>query len=72
MTLTINDMEAVMKNKVDPDLCTGCELCCGDHPELYEMKGDVAVAISENVSADMEEAARDAADNCPAGAISVE
>jgi len=72
MTAKPNDMEEVMKTKVDPDLCTACELCSGDHPELYEMKGDVAVAISEEVPADMEAAARDAADNCPAGAISVE
>jgi len=61
-----------MKVKVDPDLCTSCELCVDDHPELFEMKDDVAVAITEEVSADMEAAARDAADNCPAGAIIVE
>ncbi len=61
-----------MKVKVDPDLCTSCELCVGDHPEVFEMKDDVAVAITEEVSADMEAAARDAADNCPAGAITVE
>ncbi len=61
-----------MKTKVDPDLCTSCELCVGDHPELYEMKGDVAVAISEVVPPELEAAAQDAVDNCPAGAISVE
>ncbi len=61
-----------MKTKVDPDLCTGCELCCDTCPEVFEMKGDVAVAITEAVPADMEDCVREAAESCPAEAISIE
>ncbi len=29
-----------MKTKVDPDLCTGCELCMQICPEVFEMEDD--------------------------------
>ncbi len=61
-----------MKTKVDPDLCTGCELCCDTCPDVFQMKGDVAVAIEGPVPADMEDLVREAADSCPAEAIAVE
>ena len=46
-----------MKATVDPDLCTGCELCVSTCPEVFEMNDDVAV---------------EAADDCPSEAISIE
>lgn len=61
-----------MKAKVDPDLCTGCELCVSTCPEVFEMEGDVAVVIVDVVPNDAEECCQEAADDCPAEAIIVE
>ena len=62
-----------MKATVDPDLCTGCELCVGTCPEVFEMNDDdVAVAKVDVVPADAEESAQEAADDCPSEAITIE
>ena len=61
-----------MKTKVDPDLCTACELCTDSVPDVYEMKDDVAVVIVDTVPADLEDDVRDAAESCPAEAIIIE
>lgn len=62
-----------MKASVDPDLCTGCGLCIEICPEVFEMgEDDVAVAIVEEVPPDAQEACRQAADDCPIEAITVE
>ncbi len=61
-----------MKAKVDPDLCTGCELCVDTAPDVFEMKDDVATAKVEVVPTVAEEAAKEAAESCPAEAISIE
>ncbi len=60
-----------MKAKVDPDLCTGCELCVDTAPDVFEMKDDVAVAKTETVPDAAKDAAKEAADSCPAEAISL-
>lgn len=61
-----------MKAMVDPDLCTGCELCVSTCPEVFEMDDDVAKVIVDEVPADSEDCAREAAEDCPAEAISIE
>lgn len=61
-----------MKAVVDPDLCTGCELCVDTCPEVFEMDDDIAKVIVDVVPADAEECAQEAAESCPAEAISVE
>jgi len=61
-----------MKATVDPDLCTGCELCVDTCPEVFEMDDDVAKVIVDTVPEDSEDCAREAADDCPAEAISIE
>jgi len=61
-----------MKAKVDPDLCTVCELCVDTAPDVFEMKDDVATAKVEVVPTVAEEAAKEAAESCPAEAISIE
>ncbi|MBD3291010.1 ferredoxin [candidate division KSB1 bacterium] len=61
-----------MKAVVDPDLCTACELCvdiCGD---VFEMDDDVAVVKVDTVPADLEDDVREAAESCPAEAITIE
>ena len=62
-----------MKATVDPDLCTGCELCVETCPEVFEMNDDdVAVTKVDVVPADAEETAQESADDCPAEAIIIE
>ena len=61
-----------MKATVDPDLCTGCELCVDTCPDVFEMQDDVAVAKVDEVPEEAEECARESADSCPAEAIIIE
>ncbi|MCJ7458187.1 MAG: ferredoxin [candidate division Zixibacteria bacterium] len=58
-----------MKVKVDPDLCTGEELCVQVCPQIFEMQGEKAVAKINDVPADLAECCKDAADSCPSAAI---
>lgn len=52
---------------VDPDLCTGCELCVETVPAVFVMEGEVAT-ISDPEGADENEI-QEAIDNCPVEAI---
>ncbi len=61
-----------MRATVDPDLCTGCELCVDTAPDVFEMQNDLAVAKVDIVPEDAEDLAREAAESCPAEAIKVE
>ena len=61
-----------MKATVDPDLCTGCELCVDTCPDVFEMNDDIAVVKVDVVPADSEECARESAEDCPAEAIILE
>lgn len=60
-----------MRAHVDPDICTGCELCTQTCPEIFYMNGDVAEAKDIDVPAEVEDACRQAAEECPVEAISV-
>ncbi|MDR4507096.1 MAG: ferredoxin [Candidatus Brocadiaceae bacterium] len=61
-----------MRAKVDPDSCTGCELCIQTCPDIFTMNGDVAEAKEGDVPGDLEETCRQAADECPVEAIIIE
>ncbi len=61
-----------MKAKVDPELCTGCELCINICPEVFEMKGDTAIAKVSPVPASAEATCGEAKESCPVEAISIE
>lgn len=61
-----------MKAIVDPDICTGCELCVQTCPEVFKLEDDIAVAYVNPVPEENEESCQDAADNCPVEAISIE
>ena len=53
--------------------CIGCGLCEGTCPDVFSISDDgVAVAIEEDVPEEAEDAAQEAADNCPVSAIVVE
>jgi len=58
-----------MKAAVDPDLCTGCELCVDTCPEVFEMDDDIAKVIVPVVPEDAEDAVQESAESCPAEAI---
>ncbi len=61
-----------MKATVNED-CIGCGLCEGTCPDVLSISDDgVAVAIEEDVPEEAEDAAQEAADNCPVSAIVVE
>jgi len=54
------------------DTCTACGLCVDTCPEVFEMGDDMAQVIVAEVPAEFEEAAQQAADECPVEAITVE
>jgi ferredoxin len=60
-----------MKVKVDPDTCIGSGLCVETCPEVFKMKGDVSTVIVDVVPQKAEERCRQAAEECPAVAITV-
>ena len=61
-----------MKAYVDPETCTGCELCVGMCPEVFEIQGMVSVAKVNPVPVELEASAREAAESCPVEAIKIE
>jgi len=52
---------------IDPDLCTGCELCVETVPEVFQMEGDVAAVADPEAAS--EEEIQEAINNCPVEAI---
>lgn len=61
-----------MKARVDEDLCTACELCVDICPDVFEMGDDFAIVKVDTIPADAIDCAKEAADSCPAEAISIE
>ena len=59
-----------MRVSVDENLCSGCGPCSEICPEVFEIRDDVArVKVKGDVPADLEDGCREAAENCPPGAI---
>ena len=61
-----------MKVKIDENLCTGCGLCADICPEVFEMGDDVSIVKVDNISSELEEKVREAAESCPVEAIIIE
>lgn len=61
-----------MKATIDPDLCTGCGLCVDVCPEVFEMEGEIATVLVDEVPADIEDTAQEAVESCPVEAITLE
>lgn len=58
-----------MKYRVNED-CIGCGMCEATCPEVFSMTDEgMAVAIDEKVAEEYEQAAAEAKDGCPVGAI---
>jgi ferredoxin len=64
--------EEIMKVSIDKELCTGCGLCVTSCPDIFEMEGDVASVKVEVVPEGAEADVRQAAEDCPFGAIKIE
>jgi len=59
--------------KVDRNKCIGCGSCEAICPEVFRMDGEGLAEVCANpVPAEAEEAAKEAAESCPVGAISLE
>lgn len=61
-----------MRVKVDGELCTGCGLCVDTCPQVFEMDDSTAKVIVPAVPENARHPCREAADNCPVEAISIE
>jgi ferredoxin len=62
-----------MKGYVDKDTCIGCGLCPAICPEIFEMNDDGIAEASENEIEDkLVDSAKDAQEQCPVSAITVE
>jgi ferredoxin len=61
-----------MKAKVDESKCDGTGICEGICPEVFELQDDVAKVIVDEVPKDAEDSCREAAENCPTEAITIE
>ena len=61
-----------MRAKVDPEICIGCELCVQLCPEVFKMAGDKAVAYTDPVPDKFADTCKQAAEQCPVTAITIE
>ena len=61
-----------MKAIMNAELCVGCGLCVNTCPEVFEMKEDKAVVKIDTVPAENEETCKQAKDECPVEAITLE
>ncbi len=61
-----------MRATVDPETCTGCGLCEDACPAVFVLRDELAVVIADPIPAADEDAAREAADDCPVEAIKIE
>lgn len=62
-----------MKAKVLDNLCIGCGACAALVPDEFDFNDEgFAYAVNEEVKEENKELVKDAKDNCPTGAITVE
>ena len=60
-----------MKVRIE-DSCTACGLCVDTCPQVFQMGNDKAEVIVNEVQPQFEDAAQQAADECPVEAIIIE
>lgn len=65
----IKRKEIIMRVSIDKDLCTGDQICVDLCPEVFEMDGDVAKVIVDEVPAEFEDVCKEASESCPAECI---
>lgn len=54
------------------DTCIACEQCVEICPEVFELEGDIAEVMVDEVPEEYQELCREAAAECPAEAIIIE
>jgi ferredoxin len=61
-----------MRAFVDEEVCTGCGLCTETCPEVFELSDETATVIVDEVPEEAVDTCKQAADECPVEAISLE
>ncbi|CUX36468.1 ferredoxin [Clostridium sp. C105KSO13] len=61
-----------MKASIDRDGCISCGLCAETCPDVFRMADDGLAEAYGDVTSDTEDAAKEAAENCPVSVITVE
>lgn len=62
-----------MKAIVDQDLCIGCGICEGIVPEVFSLQNEpYAEVLLDPIPEEFQDATREAAEECPESAISIE
>jgi len=61
-----------MKVIVNKDICIGCTLCVQSCPGVFRMEQDKAIVHLDSVTKEFESCSRQAADECPVTAITIE
>lgn len=62
-----------MRAFVDRDVCIGCESCAGMCPEVFTMDDEgISVPMEGEIAEDILESAKDAMENCPVSAITID
>lgn len=61
-----------MRANVDPEKCIGCTLCTQVCPEVFKMDDDKSVAYMNPVPEEVKHACKEAADQCPVNAITID
>lgn len=61
-----------MKAMVNPNECIGCAMCVQTCPKVFKIVDDKSFAYENPVPAGEEDACQQAADECPASAITIE
>jgi ferredoxin len=62
-----------MKVSINPELCGGCGPCVDICPEAFELNEEgLAVTKVDEVPVELEEACKEAANDCPTEAITIE
>lgn len=70
-----NDLERKieMKATVDQDLCIGCGICEGIVPEVFSLQNEpYAEVLLDPIPEEFQDATREAAEECPEAAITIE
>lgn len=61
-----------MKAVIDTDECTACGVCEETCPEVFKLGDDYAEVTVDEIPADAEASAKEAAEECPVECIRIE